>query len=67
MNPPPRHRADAAAAWEPPRSKTVTWYDPTVIPSGGAGLSGLEFIEALAASRLPPPPIAFSSICDPET
>jgi uncharacterized protein (TIGR00369 family) len=44
--------------WGPPRSKTVTWYDPALTVDRGAGLSGLEFIQALADGSLPPPPIA---------
>jgi uncharacterized protein (TIGR00369 family) len=44
--------------WGEPRSRSVTWYDPAVTVSGGAGLSGLEFMQAMMAGRLPPPPIA---------
>jgi uncharacterized protein (TIGR00369 family) len=44
--------------WGPPRSKTVTWYDPAATVSEGAGLSGLAFMQALTEGRLPPPPIA---------
>jgi uncharacterized protein (TIGR00369 family) len=43
--------------WGEPRSKTVTWHDPAAIVAGGAGLSGLEFMQAVAEGRLPPPPI----------
>lgn len=51
--------AGAAATWGPPRSKTVTWYDPAATVSDGTGLSGLEFMQAIIEGRLPPPPIAF--------
>ena len=44
--------------WGEPRSKSVTWYDPAVTVAGGAGLSGLEFVQALRDGRLAPPPIA---------
>jgi uncharacterized protein (TIGR00369 family) len=44
--------------WGRPRSKPVTWYDPAVTAAGAGGLSGLEFMTALAEGRLPPPPIA---------
>ena len=54
----PENPSPPPPGWGPPRSKTVTWYDPAVILKGGVGLSGLEFIEALAEGRLPPPPIA---------
>ncbi|MGP7999216.1 MAG: PaaI family thioesterase [Streptosporangiaceae bacterium] len=45
-------------AWGKPRSKPVTWYDPAVTAAGADGLSGLEFITALAEGRIAPPPIA---------
>lgn len=44
--------------WGEPRSKSVTWFDPAATVAGGAGLSGLEFMRALLAGALPPPPIA---------
>ena len=44
--------------WGEPRSRAVTWYDPAVTVALGGGLSGLEFMRALAAGRIPPPPIA---------
>ncbi|MDQ2761418.1 MAG: PaaI family thioesterase [Actinomycetota bacterium] len=53
-----RSEPDAPADWGAPRSKTVTWYDPVNTVNGWAGLSGLEFMQAIAESRLPPPPIA---------
>jgi uncharacterized protein (TIGR00369 family) len=46
------------AAWGNPRSKQVTWYDPARIAAGADGLSGLEFITALAEGRIAPAPIA---------
>jgi uncharacterized protein (TIGR00369 family) len=45
-------------AWGKPRSKQVTWYDPATVAAGADGLSGLEFITALAEGRIAPPPIA---------
>jgi uncharacterized protein (TIGR00369 family) len=44
--------------WGEPRSKAATWYDPAATVALGAGLSGLEFMRALAEGRIPPPPIA---------
>ena len=40
------------------RSRTLTWQDP--MPSAGAGaeLPGLEYMRAIAAGEVPPPPIA---------
>jgi uncharacterized protein (TIGR00369 family) len=48
----------APASWGPARAKNVTWYDPAVTVAGGAGMTGLEFMRALMAGQLPPPPIA---------
>jgi uncharacterized protein (TIGR00369 family) len=40
------------------RTRTLTWQDP--MPSAGAGaeLSGLQYMRAIAAGEVPPPPIA---------
>jgi uncharacterized protein (TIGR00369 family) len=46
------------SGWGEPRSRSVTWYDPAVTVAGGAGLSGLEFMQAIMTGTLPPPPIA---------
>ena len=46
------------AAWGAPRSKVVTWYDQAATVTGGAGLSGLDFMRALMDGKIPPPPIA---------
>jgi uncharacterized protein (TIGR00369 family) len=45
-------------AWGPARTKTVTWYDPAATAAGSVGLTGLEFMQALMAGQVPPPPIA---------
>jgi uncharacterized protein (TIGR00369 family) len=44
--------------WGEPRSKEVSWHDPAATVALGSGLSGLEFIRALADGTIPPPPIA---------
>jgi uncharacterized protein (TIGR00369 family) len=48
----------APEAWGPSRSKTVTWWDPAATSAAGAGRTGLEIMQALAAGEVPPPPIA---------
>lgn len=48
----------AGPGWGEPRTKSVTWHDPAVTVAMGAGLSGLEFMTALAEGRIPPAPIA---------
>jgi len=45
-------------AWGAPRSKVVTWYDHAATVAGGAGLSGLDFMQALMDGTIAPPPIA---------
>jgi len=53
--------AAAAFAAERPdvtRSRTLTWQDPVASLAEGVGLSGLEYMHAIRAGRIPPPPIA---------
>jgi uncharacterized protein (TIGR00369 family) len=49
---------DRAIDWGPPRSKTVTWFDPAITAGAVSGLSGLDFLRAIRDGTLPPPPIA---------
>lgn len=44
--------------WGPPQSKTVAWSDPAILGAAGAGLTGREFLQAIADGRLPEPPMA---------
>jgi uncharacterized protein (TIGR00369 family) len=39
------------------RQRTFTWEDPLGIAAVGAGLSGAEFFAAVAAGKIPPPPV----------
>jgi uncharacterized protein (TIGR00369 family) len=41
-----------------PRERTITWEDPLAAAAQGSGLSGLEYMRAIAAGEIPPPPIA---------
>jgi uncharacterized protein (TIGR00369 family) len=41
-----------------PRERTITWDDPVAAAAQGRGLSGLEYMKAIAAGAIPPPPIA---------
>jgi uncharacterized protein (TIGR00369 family) len=43
---------------ETTRTRTITWQDPLPSAEAGAKLSGLDYIEAVQAGQLPPPPIA---------
>ena len=40
------------------RSRTITWEDPVEAFKAAEGLSGLEYLKAIADGRVPPPPIA---------
>ncbi|WP_092627435.1 PaaI family thioesterase [Actinopolyspora mzabensis] len=44
--------------WGEPRSKTVTWYDPTTGARAATGMSGLDYLSAMHRGELPPPPIS---------
>lgn len=48
----------APEGWGPPRSKTITWYDPLAAAAHGATLAGIEHLDAMRRGELPPPPIA---------
>lgn len=45
-------------SWGDARSRAVTWHDPHLGASAGRGMSGLEYLQAMADGLLPPPPIA---------
>jgi uncharacterized protein (TIGR00369 family) len=40
------------------RRRLVSWHDPAELRAGAAGRSGREFLEAIIAGELPPPPMA---------
>ena len=40
------------------RSRTITGHDPVATAARALELSGLEYLQAIAAGELPPPPIA---------
>jgi uncharacterized protein (TIGR00369 family) len=44
------------AHWGPPQSRTVTWHDPDV--TRGVGMAGIDYLNAMIAGELPPPPMA---------
>lgn len=47
-----------AAATAGRRTLTVSWEDPIALAASGLNVSGLDFLNAFATGRLPPPPIA---------
>ena len=50
--------AFAAASPETSRSRTLTWQDPVETAAAGAAMTGMEYMTAIVAADMPPPPIA---------
>jgi uncharacterized protein (TIGR00369 family) len=44
--------------WGPQRSRTVTWHDPGPGTARGLAMAGIDFLKAMIAGELPPPPMA---------
>ena len=44
--------------WGPQRSKTVTWHEPGPSTAKGLSMAGIDYLRAMVAGELPPPPIA---------
>jgi uncharacterized protein (TIGR00369 family) len=40
------------------RSRTLVWQDPVPTAAAGATMTGIEYMEAIVAGEVPPPPIA---------
>jgi uncharacterized protein (TIGR00369 family) len=53
---------DAAATgnddWGRQQSRTVTWHDPTPTVERGLSMPGIDYLKAMIAGELPPPPMA---------
>jgi uncharacterized protein (TIGR00369 family) len=50
--------AFAKSSPESTRTRTLTWQDPVPTAAAGAQMAGLEYVSAVAAGEMPPPPIA---------
>jgi uncharacterized protein (TIGR00369 family) len=50
--------AHAERSPETSRSRTLVWQDPVPTAAAGLTMTGLEYINAVAEGRVPPPPIA---------
>lgn len=44
--------------WGPPRSRTVTWHDPSPGTVRGLAMTGIDYLRAMISGELPPPPMA---------
>jgi uncharacterized protein (TIGR00369 family) len=48
----------AAITPEATRERTLVWQDPMPTAAAGATMSGIEYMQAMVAGEMPPPPIA---------
>jgi len=46
------------ADWGPERSRTVSWHDPQRPADVGLQMAGIDYIQAMIAGKIPPPPIS---------
>jgi uncharacterized protein (TIGR00369 family) len=51
-------QAFAAANPDATRTRTLVWQDPLPTAAAGATMAGLEYMRAIVAGEVPPPPIA---------
>jgi uncharacterized protein (TIGR00369 family) len=49
---------DTTTDWGPERSRTVTWHDPSKPAAVGLAMEGIDYLRAMVAGEIPPPPIA---------
>lgn len=54
----PAEPGTQSAAPQAVRRRTIVWDDPLTLAAAGAGMSGLDFMQAMADGRLPGPPIS---------
>jgi len=45
-------------SWGEPRTREVTWYDPTIGAVQGLRMAGIDYLRAMQRGELPPAPIA---------
>ena len=50
--------AFAASSPETSRRRTLVWQDPVATAAAGATMTGIDYMRAVVAGELPPPPIA---------
>ena len=47
-----------SALWGPQRSRTVSWREPSRGVARGLAMAGIDYLKAMIAGELPPPPMA---------
>jgi hypothetical protein len=50
--------ATGDAHWGRQQSRTVTWHDPAPTVMRGLSMPGIDYLKAMIARELPPPPMA---------
>jgi uncharacterized protein (TIGR00369 family) len=50
--------AFAERAPETTRTRQITWQDPVPTAAAGASMAGIDYVRAIMAGEMPPPPIA---------
>jgi uncharacterized protein (TIGR00369 family) len=50
--------ANGKSDWGPSASRTVTWNDPAPTVARGLAMPGIDYLRAMMARELPPPPMA---------
>ena len=51
-------KATENEVWGPQRSRTVTWHEPGPGVARGLTMAGIDYLKAIIAGELPPPPMA---------
>lgn len=51
-------RPDLERDWGPERSRTVSWHDPHRSAQAGLAMAGIDYLRAMVAGSIPPPPIS---------
>jgi len=44
--------------WGDPRTRTITWHDPSILLAAAANMPGREYLQAVIDGQLPRPPFA---------
>ena len=44
--------------WGPEQTRTVSWHDPAKPATVGLAMDGIDYLKAMVAGTIPPPPIA---------
>ena len=54
----PSSTVETDTDWGPEQARTVTWHDPAKPAAVGLAMPGIDYLQAMVAGTIPPPPIA---------